>query len=87
MSKNITFRDFIDNNWVGIAYVKDNIGQIIGFKFMYKGPEKLKDMYEIGDYFRAYILGFEYELVYKGDFWHKLDDKTNEYGLEFCIIW
>lgn len=87
MSKNITFREFKDHRWIGIAYLKDTIGQIIGFQFMYKGPEKLKDTYEIGDYFRAEVLGFEYDLVYEGDFWHKLDEKTEEYGLRFRILW
>ena len=78
---------FKDHNWVGIAYVKDSIGQIQGFKFMYKGPEKLKDTYEKGQYFRAEVLGFEYDLVFERDFWYDLDDKTSEYGLEFRIIW
>lgn len=80
-------RFFKDHNWVGIAYVKDDIGQIQGFKFMYKGPEKLKDTYEKGDYFRAEVLGFEYDLVFERDFWHDLDEKTSEYGLEFKILW
>lgn len=87
MSKSINFREFIDHKWVGMAYVKDDIGQIKGFKFMYKGPEKLKDTYEKGDYFRAEILGFEYDLVFERDFWYDLDEKTSEYGLEFRIIW
>ena len=87
MSKSIDFRVFKDHNWVGIAYVKDDIGQIQGFKFMYKGPEKLKDTYEKGDYFRAEVLGFEYDLVFERDFWYDLDDKTSEYGLEFRILW
>lgn len=87
MGKSIDFRVFKDHNWVGIAYVKDDIGQIQGFKFMYKGPEKLKDTYEKGDYFRAEVLGFEYDLVFERDFWHDLDEKTSEYGLEFRIIW
>ena len=86
-SKSIDFKVFKDHNWVGIAYVKDDIGQIIGFKFMYKGPEKLKDTYEKGDYFRAEVLGFEYDLVFERDFWHDLDEKTSEYGLEFRILW
>lgn len=87
MGKNIDFRVFKDHHWIGIAYVKDHIGQIQGFKFMYKGPEKLKDTYEPGDYFRAEVLGFEYDLVFERDFWHKLDEKTDEYGLEFRILW
>lgn len=87
MRKSIDFKVFKDHNWVGIAYVKDNIGQIQGFKFMYKGPEKLKDTYEKGDYFRAEVLGFEYDLVFERDFWFDLDEKTSEYGLEFRIIW
>lgn len=87
MSKSIDFRVFKDHNWVGIAYVKDDIGQIQGFKFMYKGPEKLKDTYEKGDYFRAEVLGFEYDLVFERDFWYDLDEKTSEYGLEFRILW
>lgn len=87
MGKNIDFRVFKDHHWVGIAYVKDDIGQIVGFKFMYKGPEKLKDTYEKGDYFRAEVLGFEYDLVFERDFWYKLDYKTDEYGLEFRILW
>jgi len=87
MSKSIDFKVFKDHNWVGIAYVKDDIGQIQGFKFMYKGPEKLKDTYEKGDYFRAEVLGFEYDLVFERDFWYDLDEKTSEYGLEFRIIW
>lgn len=87
MGKSIDFKVFKDHNWVGIAYVKDDIGQIIGFKFMYKWPEKLKDTYEKGDYFRAEVLGFEYDLVFERDFWFDLDEKTSEYGLEFRIIW
>ena len=87
MSKSIDFKVFKDHNWVGIAYVKDSIGQIKGFKFMYKRPEKLKDTYEPGQYFRAEVLGFEYNLVFERDFWHDLDEKTSEYGLEFRIIW
>lgn len=87
MSKSIDFKVFKDHNWVGITYVKDSIGQIQGFKFMYKGPEKLKDTYEPGQYFRAEVLGFEYDLVFERDFWHDLDEKTSEYGLEFRIIW
>ena len=77
MSKTIDFKVFKDHNWVGIAYVK----------VMYKGPEKLKDTYEPGQYFRAEVLGFEYDLVFERDFWHDLDEKTSEYGLEFRIIW
>lgn len=53
----------------------------------FNGPEKLKDTYEKGDYFRAEVLGFEYDLVFERDFWYDLDDKTSEYGLEFRIIW
>lgn len=87
MGKSIDFKVFKDHNWVGIAYVKDDIGQIQGVKFMYKGPEKLKDTYEKGDYFRAEVLGFEYDLVFERDFWHDLDEKTSEYGVEFRIIW
>lgn len=87
MGKSIDFKVFKDHNWVGMAYVKDDIGQIQGFKFMYKGPEKLKDTYEKGDYFRAEVLGFEYDLVFERDFWYDLDEKTSEYGLEFRIIW
>lgn len=87
MGKNIDFRVFKDHHWIGIAYVKDHIGQIQGFKFMYKGPEKLKDTYEPGDYFRAEVLGFEYDLVFERDFWYDLDEKTSEYGLEFRILW
>lgn len=87
MSKSIDFKIFKDHNWVGITYVKDDIGQIQGFKFMYKGPEKLKDTYEKGDYFRAEVLGFEYDLVFERDFWYDLDKKTSEYGLEFRILW
>jgi lipoprotein len=87
MGKSIDFKVFKDHNWVGIAYVKDDIGQIQGFKFMYKGPEKLKDTYEKGDYFRAEVLGFEYDLVFERDFWYDLDKKTSEYGLEFRILW
>lgn len=87
MGKSVDFKVFKDHNWVGIIYQKDDIGQITGFKFMYKGPEKVKDTYEIGQYFRAEVLGFEYDLVYEGDFWHKLDEKTSEYGLKFRILW
>ena len=87
MGKSIDFKVFKDHNWVGIAYVKDDIGQIQGFKFMYKGPEKLKDTYEKGDYFCAEVLGFEYDLVFVRDFWYDLGEKTSEYGLEFRIIW
>lgn len=86
MGKSIDFKVFKDHNWVGIIYRKDSIGQINGFKFMYKGPEKLKDTYEPGQYFRAEVL-VEYDLVFERDFWHQLDEKNSEYGLEFRIIW
>ena len=72
------FNDLIDR----LIYYMDE-----GDSVTITGPEKLKDTYEPGQYFRAEVLGFEYDLVFERDFWHDLDDKTSEYGLEFRIIW